>query len=79
MSAPRAGGRNLPLFRMAVAKAASAAGFGIGIVDDREAFANAERFPMAARLPALAKWAYHFGQFNGTAPHVGGLLEHVDR
>src|ERR1700694_288298 len=32
---------------MAVAKAASAAGFGIGVVDDREAFANAERFPMA--------------------------------
>src|ERR1700738_2240513 len=33
---------------MAVAKAASAAGFGIGIVDDREAFANDERFPMAS-------------------------------
>src|ERR1700675_4095144 len=32
---------------MAVAKAASAAGFGIGVVDDREAFANAESFPMA--------------------------------
>jgi xanthine dehydrogenase accessory factor len=32
---------------MAVAKAASAAGFGIAVVDDRESFANAERFPMA--------------------------------
>src|SRR5260370_7235331 len=32
---------------MAVAKADSAAGFGIGVVDDREAFANKERFPMA--------------------------------
>ncbi len=32
---------------MAVAKAANAAGFGIGVVDDREAFANKERFPMA--------------------------------
>jgi xanthine dehydrogenase accessory factor len=32
---------------MAVAKAASAAGFGIGVIDDREAFANADRFPMA--------------------------------
>ena len=31
----------------AVAKIASLAGFGITIVDDREAFANAERFPMA--------------------------------
>lgn len=32
---------------IAVAKAASAAGFGVAVVDDREAFANAERFPMA--------------------------------
>jgi xanthine dehydrogenase accessory factor len=32
---------------MAVAKAAHAAGFRVGVVDDREAFANAERFPMA--------------------------------
>src|ERR1700731_5096010 len=30
---------------MAVAKAATAAGFGIGVVDDRETFANEERFP----------------------------------
>ena len=35
---------------IAVAKAASAAGFGIGIVDDREAFANAGRFPMASEI-----------------------------
>jgi xanthine dehydrogenase accessory factor len=35
---------------MAVAKAASAAGFGVGIVDDRETFANAERFPMASEI-----------------------------
>jgi xanthine dehydrogenase accessory factor len=34
----------------AVAKAASAAGFGIGVVDDREAFANAARFPMAQEI-----------------------------
>jgi xanthine dehydrogenase accessory factor len=32
---------------MAVANAASAAGFGIAVVDDREAFANMQRFPMA--------------------------------
>src|SRR5437667_4787192 len=37
---------------MAVAKAASAAGFGIGIVDDRETFANAGRFPMALEIYA---------------------------
>jgi xanthine dehydrogenase accessory factor len=35
---------------MAVAKAASAVGFGIGIVDDRESFANRERFPMAQEI-----------------------------
>jgi xanthine dehydrogenase accessory factor len=35
---------------MAVAKAASAAGFGIAVIDDREAFANAERFPMAQEI-----------------------------
>jgi len=35
---------------MAVAKAASAAGFAIGVVDDREAFANKERFPMAQEI-----------------------------
>src|SRR5437660_6099148 len=35
---------------MAVAKAASAAGFGIGVVDDREAFTNKERFPMAQEI-----------------------------
>src|SRR5271156_7064547 len=33
-----------------VARAASAVGFGITIADDREAFANAERFPMAGEL-----------------------------
>jgi xanthine dehydrogenase accessory factor len=35
---------------MAVAKAASAAGFGIAVVDDRESFANKERFPMAHEI-----------------------------
>jgi xanthine dehydrogenase accessory factor len=35
---------------MALAKTASAAGFGIGIVDDREAFANLQRFPMAQEV-----------------------------
>jgi xanthine dehydrogenase accessory factor len=35
---------------IAVAKAAVAAGFTVGIVDDREAFANTERFPMALEV-----------------------------
>lgn len=34
----------------AVAKAAQAVGFGVGVVDDREAFANAQRFPMAQEI-----------------------------
>src|SRR5246127_4508557 len=35
---------------MAVARAAHAAGFAIAVIDDREAFANAERFPMAQEI-----------------------------
>jgi xanthine dehydrogenase accessory factor len=35
---------------MALARAASAAGFAIGVVDDREAFANLQRFPMAQEV-----------------------------
>jgi len=34
----------------ALAKAAHAVGFGIGVTDDREAFANAQRFPMAQEI-----------------------------
>jgi xanthine dehydrogenase accessory factor len=34
----------------AVAKAAHAAGFGVVVVDDREAFANTQRFPMAQEI-----------------------------
>ncbi|MBZ5528451.1 MAG: XdhC/CoxI family protein [Acidobacteriia bacterium] len=35
---------------IAVAKSASAAGFAVGVIDDREQFANAQRFPMAGEL-----------------------------
>jgi xanthine dehydrogenase accessory factor len=35
---------------IAVANAASAAGFGIAVVDDRETFANTQRFPMAQTI-----------------------------
>ncbi|HXH65578.1 MAG TPA: XdhC/CoxI family protein [Candidatus Limnocylindrales bacterium] len=34
----------------AVAKTAQAVGFGVGVIDDREAFANAQRFPMAQEI-----------------------------
>jgi xanthine dehydrogenase accessory factor len=35
---------------MAMAKAASSAGFAIGVIDDRETFANLQRFPMAQEV-----------------------------
>jgi xanthine dehydrogenase accessory factor len=35
---------------MAMAKAAAPAGFAIGVIDDREAFANLQRFPMAQEV-----------------------------
>jgi xanthine dehydrogenase accessory factor len=35
---------------IALANAAHTAGFAIGVVDDREAFANPQRFPMAAQI-----------------------------
>ena len=35
---------------MALAQAAHTAGFGIGVIDDRESFANAQRFPMAREI-----------------------------
>src|SRR5580693_2565321 len=35
---------------MALAKAAFSAGFGVAVVDDREAFANLQRFPMAQEV-----------------------------
>jgi xanthine dehydrogenase accessory factor len=35
---------------MALAQSAHTAGFAVGIIDDRETFANAERFPMAQEI-----------------------------
>ena len=35
---------------LGVARAASAAGFAVSVADDRQAFSNAERFPMAGEL-----------------------------
>ncbi len=42
----------------AVARAANAAGFTITVIDDREAFANTERFPMARELYTSFQEAY---------------------
>jgi len=59
---------------MAVAKAASAAGFGIGVVDDRETFANQERFPMAQEI--LTNYADAFQKIH---PNVASYLVIVTR
>src|SRR6184192_1427568 len=59
---------------MAVAKAASAAGFGIGVVDDREAFANKERFPMALEI-----YAGYEEAFEKIHPNVANYLVIVTR
>ena len=50
---------------MALAKTASAAGFGIVVVDDREQFANAQRFPMAQEI--LTSYEEAFGTVTPTA------------
>jgi xanthine dehydrogenase accessory factor len=43
---------------LAVARVASAAGFGIGVIDDRAAFANADRFPMATDIHTAYEEAF---------------------
>ena len=51
----------------AVAKIATLAGFSIAIVDDREAFANAERFPMAGELYTSYEEAFEKIQANASS------------
>src|SRR3977135_1567899 len=58
----------------AVAKAASAAGFGVGVGDDREAFANKERFPMAQEI-----YTSYEGAFEGIFPNASSYLVIVTR
>ena len=43
---------------IALAQAAHTAGFGIGVVDDRDTFANAQRFPMAGEIYTSYEEAY---------------------
>jgi len=52
---------------IATARAASDAGFAIGIVDDREMFANAERFPMAAEIYTSYEEAFEKIRPNGAS------------
>lgn len=58
----------------AVARVAHQAGFAIGIVDDREAFANAERFPMAS-----AFFASYDEAFEKLRPNSSSYLVIVTR
>ncbi len=58
----------------ALARAAQLAGFGIGVVDDRETFANAERFPMAQEIYTSYETA-----FEKVHPHAATFLVIVTR
>jgi xanthine dehydrogenase accessory factor len=51
----------------AVAKAAHSAGFGIAVVDDRAAFANTERFPMAQEIFVSYEAAFEKLQLNASS------------
>ena len=59
---------------MALAKSASAAGFGIVVIDDREQFANKERFPMAQEL-----YTAYEDAFARLAPNAASYLVIVTR
>ena len=52
---------------MAVARAAQGVGFEVNVVDDREAFANHERFPMAQNVYTSYEEAFEKIQPNGTS------------
>jgi xanthine dehydrogenase accessory factor len=59
---------------MSLAKAAHAAGFGIVVADDREQFANAQRFPMAQDIRTSYEAA-----FAAIAPNASSYLVIVTR
>ncbi|MGA2418637.1 MAG: XdhC/CoxI family protein [Candidatus Acidiferrum sp.] len=52
---------------MALAKSADAAGFGIVVVDDRESFANRERFPVARHILTSFEEAFQSLSPNGSS------------
>jgi len=51
----------------AVAKAAHLAGFGVGVVDDRQTFANAQRFPVAQEIYTTYEDAFDKLRPNGSS------------
>jgi xanthine dehydrogenase accessory factor len=62
----------------AVARVAALAGFLIGIIDDREAFANTERFPMASNLYTSYEEAFEKIQPNSSSYLVIVTRGHKD-
>jgi xanthine dehydrogenase accessory factor len=52
---------------MALAQAAHTAGLAIGVIDDREAFANAQRFPMAREIYTSYEEAFEKLQPNASS------------
>jgi xanthine dehydrogenase accessory factor len=62
----------------AVARIAHLSGFSISIVDDRESFANAERFPMASEVIASYEEAFARIQPNGSSYIVIVTRGHKD-
>ena len=62
----------------AVAKAAQAVGFGVVVIDDREAFANAERFPMAQEIFTNFDHAFQKLKPNGSSYLVIVTRGHKD-
>ena len=59
---------------LALAKSASAVGFGIVVIDDREQFANKERFPMAQEL-----YTSYEDAFARLAPNAASYIVIVTR
>ena len=59
---------------MALAQAAHTAGFAIDVIDDRESFANSERFPMAREIYTRYEEA-----FERLKPHASSYLVIVTR
>jgi xanthine dehydrogenase accessory factor len=59
---------------MALAAAAHTAGFAIGVIDDREQFANAQRFPMAREI-----YTTYEGAFAKVKPNAMSYLVIVTR
>jgi xanthine dehydrogenase accessory factor len=62
----------------ALARVAHQAGFLIGVVDDREAFANAERFPMAGEIHTTFEGAFEKLQPNSSSYIVIVTRGHKD-